>query len=94
MIKFFSLLFLLNINFSFKELNNEIIIGAERIDSYIHLIKDKSIGLLVNHTSTIKDIHLIDTLLDLNLNINKIYTPEHGFSGTIERGKLVKEDTL
>ena len=94
MIKFFSLLFLLNINFLLKELNNEIIVGAERIDSYINLIKDKSIGLLVNHTSTIKDVHLIDTLLDLNLNINKIYTPEHGFSGTIERGKLVKEDTL
>ena len=42
MIKFFSLLFLLNINLSFKELNDKIIVGAERIDSYINLIKDKS----------------------------------------------------
>ena len=72
----------------------KIIVGAERIDQYKDLIKGKSIALLVNHTSVVKGVHLIDTLSELGYNINKIFSPEHGFRGTIERGKKVFGDTL
>ena len=72
----------------------KIIVGAERIDQYKDLIKGKSIALLVNHTSIVKGVHLIDTLSELGYNINKIFSPEHGFRGTIERGKKVFGDTL
>ena len=72
----------------------KIIVGAERIDQYKDLIKGKSIALLVNHTSVVKGVHLIDTLSELGYNINKIFSPEHGFRGTIERGKKVLGDTL
>ena len=77
-------------------INNDkkIIVGAERIDQYKDLIKGKSIALLVNHTSIVKGVHLIDTLSELGYNINKIFSPEHGFRGTIERGKKVFGDTL
>ena len=77
-------------------INNDkkIIVGAERIDQYKDLIKGKSIALLVNHTSIVKGVHLIDTLSELGYNINKIFSPEHGFRGTIERGKKVLGDTL
>ncbi len=73
---------------------NQIKVGAERIDIYNERILGKSIGLLVNHTSKINDVHLIDTLLSLGHNVKKIFTPEHGFSGIIERGKSVSQDTL
>ncbi len=72
----------------------KIIVGAERIDQYKDLIKGKSIALLVNHTSVVKGVHLIDTLSELGYNINKIFSPEHGFRGTIERGKKVLWDIL
>ena len=77
-------------------INNDkkIIVGAERIDQYKDLIKGKSIALLVNHTSIVKGVHLIDTLSELGYKINKIFSPEHGFRGTIERGKKVFGDTL
>ena len=77
-------------------INNDkkIIVGAERIDQYKDLIKGKSIALLVNHTSIVKGVHLIDTLSELGYKINKIFSPEHGFRGTIERGKKVLGDTL
>ena len=76
------------------ENDKKIIVGAERIDQYKDLIKGKSIALLVNHTSVVKGVHLIDTLSELGYNINKIFSPEHGFRGTIERGKKVFGDTL
>ena len=94
MIKVFSYIFLIFFYSDLLKRNEKIIVGAERINSYKNIIENKSIGLLVNHTSTIGDIHLIDTLLSLNYDIKKIFTPEHGFSGTIERGKIVKEDTI
>ena len=74
--------------------DKKIIVGAERIDQYKDLIKGKSIALLVNHTSIVKGVHLIDTLSELGYKINKIFSPEHGFRGTIERGKKVLGDTL
>ena len=76
------------------ENDKKIIVGAERIDQYKDLIKGKSIALLVNHTSIVKGVHLIDTLSELGYKINKIFSPEHGFRGTIERGKKVLGDTL
>ncbi len=94
MIKVFSYIFLIFFYSDLLKRNEKIVVGAERINSYKNIIENKSIGLLVNHTSTIGDIHLIDTLLSLNYDIKKIFTPEHGFSGTIERGKIVKEDTI
>ena len=74
--------------------DKKIIVGAERIDQYKDLIKGKSIALLVNHTSIVKGVHLIDTLSELGYKINKIFSPEHGFRGTIERGKKVLGDSL
>jgi uncharacterized protein YbbC (DUF1343 family) len=64
------------------------------MNEYIEKISGKSVGLLVNHSSTVIKTHLIDTLITRNINIIKIFSPEHGFTGNIERGKTVNEDTL
>jgi uncharacterized protein YbbC (DUF1343 family) len=83
--------------FFFSEINSEnknIKVGAEKIYKYNSFISDKKIGLLVNHTSMVENKHLIDTLLSLNHKIEKIFSPEHGFTGKIERGKSVNGDTL
>ena len=83
--------------FCFFETKSNLItikVGAEKINKYLNLISGKSVGLLVNHSSTVNKTHLIDTLISRNINIKKIFTPEHGFTGNIERGKTVNEDTL
>ena len=80
--------FFLIILFSFPSINKKnIIVGAERLNDYLGIISNKSVGLLVNHTSKIKNSHLVDTLVHRNIEIKKIFSPEHGFSGNIERGK-------
>ena len=87
-------IFLLTFDFTYSYPKQKILVGAERINFYQEILLNNSVGLLVNHTSMIEDRHLIDTLLSLNHKIEKIYSPEHGFTGKIERGKSVNGDTL
>jgi uncharacterized protein YbbC (DUF1343 family) len=64
-------------------------VGAERFDAYLPKIRDKKVGLVVNHTSLVGAAHLVDTLLTRGVNIVGIYAPEHGYRGNVERGKSV-----
>ena len=78
----------------FSQQNREIKVGSEKMNEYLNKISNKSVGLLVNHSSSVSSTHLIDTLISKNINIKKIFSPEHGFTGNIERGKKVNGDTL
>jgi len=67
------------------------IVGAEKIDEYFPLIKNKNIALIVNHTSRIGKTHLVDSLIKLKVPIKKIFAPEHGFRGTMADGESIKD---
>ena len=74
----------------------DIIVGANQISRYIDYINKKNIGIVANHTSVIfkKDnsyTHLVDSLLSLNINISKIFTPEHGYKGENYNGENVTD---
>jgi uncharacterized protein YbbC (DUF1343 family) len=45
--------------------------------------------MVVNQTSTINQIHLVDSLRSLGIHIEKIFAPEHGFRGDIDAGATV-----
>lgn len=45
---------------------------------------------MANHTSTIGNILLVDSLKKLNINIVRIFSPEHGFRGSGEAGESLK----
>lgn len=63
--------------------------GAERIDTYLPLIKGKRVGIFANQTSIVGNTHLVDTLRKLGVQINVIFGPEHGFRGTADAGEKV-----
>ena len=65
--------------------------GAEQMDKLIPLLKGKSVGLIVNHSSLIGNTgtHLLDTLLSQGIKIKKIFAPEHGFRGTADAGEAI-----
>lgn len=69
---------------------NEVVVGAARIDQYLPLLKGKSVGLVVNQTSMVNNIHLLDTLLSLKVDVQVVFAPEHGFRGTADAGEHVK----
>ena len=66
-----------------------VVVGAERIDKYLPLLKGKSVGLVVNQTSVVGNTHLLDTLLSLGINVQLVFAPEHGFRGTADAGEHV-----
>ena len=61
-----------------NEIKSNVIVGANQISEYENLLKDKRIGIIANHTSVIfkknsNYTHLVDSLINLNYNIKKIY---------------------
>ena len=71
----------------------EVIPGAEQLAAYIPLLEGKSCGLLVNQSSLVGSRHLVDTLQDLSVRINRIFVPEHGFRGKEDAGKKIDDQT-
>ncbi len=72
-----------------------IVVGANRTEQYLSLLQDKRVGVVANQTSVIfKDetyTHIVDSLLSLNIDIKKVFAPEHGFRGTADAGEVVKD---
>ncbi len=69
--------------------NSKIIPGAERMDVYLPLLKNKTVAVFANQTSMVSNTHLVDTLIKSGINIVKIFGPEHGFRGTADAGEHV-----
>ncbi|MBU8891434.1 MAG: DUF1343 domain-containing protein [Bacteroidales bacterium] len=67
--------------------------GAEQTEKYISLLQNKRIALVANHTTKINETHLVDSLLSLDVKIEKIFSPEHGFRGDADAGEHVKNYT-
>jgi uncharacterized protein YbbC (DUF1343 family) len=89
------LLFVSSFVFGLQVLNSQVVTkpvipAAERIILYKPALKNKTIALVANHTSMVGKTHLVDTLLSIGANIKKIFCPEHGFRGTDEAGKTIK----
>jgi len=64
--------------------------GAEQTEQYISLLLNKNVAVVANHTSNINGSHLVDSLISLEVNIKKIFSPEHGFRGRADAGEHVK----
>ena len=90
---------------NYDKITNKIIVGAESINEYKPLLLSKKIGIVANHTSVIfkstnrllanENIdytHLVDSLLKLNIEIKKIFTPEHGYKGEKPNGANISDD--
>jgi uncharacterized protein YbbC (DUF1343 family) len=68
-----------------------IIPGAERVGKYVPLLKGKRVGLVVNHTSKIQHKHVLDSLLELDVDVKKVFAPEHGFRGEEDAGAKITD---
>lgn len=88
--KLFIALLFVGINSNAQQFATNIISGAEQLDQYLPSLSNKKVALLVNQTSVVNQIHLVDTLLSQKISIVKIFAPEHGFRGTADAGEKVK----
>ena len=86
--------------------NLKIITAADQTALYLKRLTGKNIAIVANQTTVItkssanpskKNLqnenytHLVDSLVALNLNIKKVFAPEHGFRGTASAGETIKD---
>ena len=73
-----------------EEVTGQTITGVERTDLYWPLLKGKRIGVVANHASVVNGTNTVDTLLSMGFNIERIFSPEHGFRQHVGAGELVE----
>ena len=71
----------------------KLVLGAERTNIYLTLLKNKKIAIVGNQTSMIANTHLVDSLLSLKVNVVKVFSPEHGFRGKADAGAIIEDET-
>ena len=78
-----------------------IVVAANRTEAYLPLLTKKHIAVVANQTSVIfktatpespnQYMHLVDSLLSLNVVVKKVFAPEHGFRGKADAGEKVSD---
>lgn len=68
-------------------------LGIDRLHLFIDSLTGKRIAVVANQTSVVNNVHLVDTLLSLKLNVVKVFAPEHGFRGDADAGQHVSHST-
>lgn len=90
-----------------SEMDNAIVVGANKTSEYIDLLKGKNVAVVANQTSMVTlelpevtkpkikvktQNHLVDFLhSNKSINVVKVFAPEHGFRGKADAGELVKD---
>lgn len=69
--------------------DNSIIPADAKTENYLPLLKNKRVALVINHTSVVNGVSLLDILLANKVNVVKIFVPEHGFRGNEDAGAKV-----
>jgi uncharacterized protein YbbC (DUF1343 family) len=76
-----------------SDADNEITVGAMQPQNYLHQLEGKKVALMVNHTSLVDTVHLVDFLLSKGIDIVKIFAVEHGFRGNVAYGEYLSDET-
>jgi uncharacterized protein YbbC (DUF1343 family) len=75
--------------FSAFTVKAQVITGAEQTKLYFPLLQGKKVAVFANQTSTIKNTHLVDSMVNAGIKIVTIFGPEHGFRGKADAGEHV-----
>jgi uncharacterized protein YbbC (DUF1343 family) len=70
--------------------------AAANTEAYIPKLQGKKIGVVAHQASVFKESgkqkHLVDLLLENNVNLVGVFAPEHGFRGTADAGEKVSDE--
>lgn len=87
---------------SVSEKQVEIVIAANRTAAYLPLLQNKKVGVVANQTSVIfkneesgekSFTHLVDSLLSSEIDVVRVFAPEHGFRGMADAGETIEDGT-
>ncbi len=66
-----------------------ILSGAENADGYLATLENKRIGLVINQASLVNDQYLVDYLIKQDVDVVKLFAPEHGIRGVEDAGAKI-----
>lgn len=82
---------LASISFAFIFIKSDPVPGAAQYERYGDLLKGKTVAIVANQTSMVKDVHLVDFLLSKGISIKAIFAPEHGFRNLADAGEKIND---
>lgn len=91
--RIFIILFTFFYSYTFAD-NIQIQPAAYKTESYFPLIKNKRVAIFANNASIVNNENIVAFLKKNNINIIKIFSPEHGFSGTADAGDKVTNSNI
>lgn len=65
--------------------------GADQIANYKQTLQHKNLAVVANQASRVGQRHLVDSLLQMDLQVKYILCPEHGFRGDAEAGAKIAD---
>lgn len=81
---------------STEKAKQEVVTAAQQTLLYFPHLQGKRVGLVTNQTGVLQNekgvyVHLVDSLLQSNIEVVKVFAPEHGFRGDADAGEIVKD---
>lgn len=64
-------------------------VAAERPGAYLPLLYEQKVAVVANQTSRSGDKHLVDFLVENEVDVRRVFAPEHGFRGQASAGEKV-----
>lgn len=68
-----------------------VICGADRHEVLLDRLEGLSVGLVGNKSSLTKGQHVLDFLLENNIEVKRVFCPEHGFRQNAEAGAYIDD---
>lgn len=70
--------------------NDSLLLGDDKPESYLPLLKGKRVAVFSNQTGRLSDgIHILDVLVKEKVEVTTLFSPEHGFRGNADAGERV-----
>lgn len=70
--------------------NDSLLLGDDKTDSYLPLLKGKRVAVFSNQTGCLSDgTHILDVLVKEKVEVTTLFSPEHGFRGNADAGERV-----
>lgn len=82
-------LFILILVISTAHANDSVQPADANFAAYLPLLQNQRVAIFANNASQVQDQNIVNALLERKINIVKIFSPEHGFSGVSDAGSEV-----
>ena len=70
--------------------NDSLLLGDDKTESYLPLLKGKRVAVFSNQTGCLSDgTHILDVLVKEKVEVTTLFSPEHGFRGNADAGERV-----